>query len=52
MIICAVRIPKFVVEVQIINNEPNKSMCAIAREKDVDEKLIRLVAHENICYVS
>lgn len=29
----------------------NKSKLVIAREKGVDEKLIRLVMHENLCSV-
>ena len=39
-------------EVQIIDNEPSKSMCVIERENGVDEKFIRLVVHEDIWYVS
>ena len=44
----AARMLEFIGEVQIFNNEPSNSMHDIAREKGVDEKLIRLVVHENI----
>lgn len=40
-----------ITEVQIIS-ETSKWMCGTAREKGVDEKLIRLVVHEDICSYS
>ena len=43
---------EFVTEVQNNDNELSKSMCAIAREEGMDEKLIRLVVHEDIHYIS
>lgn len=47
------RTQEFVAEVQkIIENEPSKSMLAIARMKGVDEKLIWLGVHEDIRYFS
>ena len=49
----AVRTPEFVEEVQeLINNDPGKSMRAIAREKGIDEKVVRQVVHEDIRYFS
>ena len=48
-----IRMPEFVAEVQkIIDNEPSNSMCTTAREKGVDEKLIRLVVHGDIYNIS
>lgn len=49
----ALRTLEFVAETQkIIENEPSKLMSAIVREKDIDEKSIRLVVHEDISYFS
>lgn len=48
-----IRMLEFLAEVwEIIDNELSKSMCATARDKGMDEKLIMLVVHEDISYVS
>lgn len=49
----AVRTPDFAEEIQkVIDEDPSKSMRAIAREKGVDESVVRQVVHEDIRYFS